>query len=274
MAQSTRQDSSDNSLSPFGPARSTIKGTPLSEEEIDKYNDYFKASLYLSLGMIYLRENPLLREPLDVNHLKIRLLGHFGSAPGQIFTWMHFNRLIKKYDLDSIFISGPGHGAPAVLSQSYLEGAYSEFYPDCSEDPDGLRTFFKQFSFPGGVGSHATPETPGSIHEGGELGYALSHAFGAVFDHPDLIALTMVGDGEAETGPMATSWHSNKFLNPEIDGAVLPVLHLNGYKINNPTILARITHQELENLFLGYGWQPYFVEGDDVVSMHQGMSPV
>ncbi|KAK4111604.1 D-xylulose 5-phosphate/D-fructose 6-phosphate phosphoketolase-like protein [Canariomyces notabilis] len=260
------------SISPFGPARSTIKGSPLSEDELNKYNDFFKASLYLSLGMIYLRENPLLKEPLRTQHLKARLLGHFGSAPGQIFTYMHFNRLISKYDLDSIFISGPGHGAPAVLSQAYLEGTYSEVYPETSEDEEGMHRFFKQFSFPGGIGSHATPETPGSIHEGGELGYSLSHAFGAVFDHPDLIALTMVGDGEAETGPLATSWHSNKFLNPITDGAVLPVLHLNGYKINNPTVLARISHKELENLFLGYGYQPYFVEGDEVNSMHQAMA--
>lgn len=260
------------SISPYGPARSTIKGEPLSKEEIEKYNDFFKASLYLSLGMIYLRENPLLKEPLDKKHLKARLLGHFGSAPGQIFTWMHFNRLIKKYDLDSIFISGPGHGAPAVLSQAYLEGTYSEVYPEMSEDEEGMQRFFKQFSFPGGIGSHATPETPGSIHEGGELGYSISHAFGAVFDHPNLIALTMVGDGEAETGPLATSWHSTKFLNPITDGAVLPVLHLNGYKINNPTILARISHLELENLFRGYGYEPYFVEGDDVDTMHQAMA--
>lgn len=260
------------SLRAYGPARSTVKGNPLSKEEIEKYNDFFKASLYLSLGMIYLRANPLLQEPLKKEHLKARLLGHFGSAPGQIFTWMHFNRLIKKYDLDAFFVSGPGHGAPAVLSQAYLEGTYSEVYPDKSEDVEGMQKFFKQFSFPGGIGSHATPETPGSIHEGGELGYSVSHAFGAVFDHPDLIALTMVGDGEAETGPLATAWHSTKFLNPIVDGAVLPVLHLNGYKINNPTILARISHKELENLFLGYGWQPYFVEGDDVETMHQAMA--
>ncbi len=260
------------SISPFGPARSTVKGSPLSKEEIERYNDFFKASLYLSLGMIYLKENPLLKEPLKKEHLKARLLGHFGSAPGQIFTWMHYNRLIKKYGLDSIFISGPGHGAPAVLSQAYLEGTYTEVYPDKTQDERGLQKFFKQFSFPGGIGSHATPETPGSIHEGGELGYSISHAFGSVFDHPNLISLTMVGDGEAETGPLATAWHSTKFLNPITDGAVLPVLHLNGYKINNPTVLARITHKELENLFLGYGWQPYFVEGDEVESMHQAMA--
>ncbi|KAH6689958.1 xylulose-5-phosphate phosphoketolase [Verticillium dahliae] len=273
MADSkTNGASTEESISPYGPARSTVKGEPLSQSDLAAYNDWFKASLYLSLGMIYLRENPLLKEPLTKDHLKLRLLGHFGSAPGQIFTWMHFNRLINKHDLDAVFISGPGHGAPAVLSQSYLEGVYSEVYHDCSEDAEGLQRFFKQFSFPGGIGSHATPETPGSLHEGGELGYAISHAFGAVFDHPDLIALTMVGDGEAETGPMATSWHSTKFLNPKVDGAVLPVLHLNGYKINNPTLLARITHKELENLFLGYGWQPYFVEGDDVDTMHQAMA--
>jgi xylulose-5-phosphate/fructose-6-phosphate phosphoketolase len=260
------------SISSYGLARSTVKETPLSKDEIEKYNDFFKASLYLSLGMIYLRENPLLKEPLKKEHLKARLLGHFGSAPGQIFTYMHFNRLITKYDLDAIFISGPGHGAPAVLSQAYLEGTYSEVYPETSEDEEGLQKFFKQFSFPGGIGSHATPETPGSIHEGGELGYSISHAFGAVFDHPNLIAVTMVGDGEAETGPLATSWHSTKFLNPITDGAVLPVLHLNGYKINNPTILARISHKELENLFIGYGYKPYFVEGDDVESMHQAMA--
>ncbi|KAK4231984.1 putative phosphoketolase [Podospora fimiseda] len=260
------------SISPYGPARSTVKGEPLSKEEIEKYNDFFKASLYLSLGMIYLRQNPLLKDQLQKEHLKARLLGHFGSAPGQIFAYMHFNRLITKYDLDAIFISGPGHGAPAVLSQAYLEGTYSEVYPECSEDEEGLQKFFKQFSFPGGIGSHATPETPGSLHEGGELGYSVSHAFGAVFDHPNLIAVTIVGDGEAETGPLATSWHSTKFLNPITDGAVLPILHLNGYKINNPTILARISHKELESLFLGYGYQPYFVEGDDVDTMHQAMA--
>ncbi|KAG5935902.1 hypothetical protein E4U60_002881 [Claviceps pazoutovae] len=261
-----------SSIRAFGPARSTVKGSPLSASDIALYNDYFKASCYLALGMIYLRENPLLREPLKKEHLKARLLGHFGSAPGQIFTYMHFNRLIKKYDLDAFFVSGPGHGAPAVLSQSYLEGVYSEVYPDKSLDVEGLQNFLKHFSFPGGIGSHATPETPGSIHEGGELGYSISHAFGSVFDHPDLIALTMVGDGEAETGPLATSWHSNKFLNPITDGAVLPVLHLNGYKINNPTVLARISHDELKNLFIGYGWEPFFVEGDEMETMHQAMA--
>lgn len=265
-------DTEIQQIRPFGPARSTIRGQPLSQDEINKYDDFFKASLYLCLGMIYLKENPLLREPLKVEHIKARQLGHFGSTPGQVFTYMHFNRLIKKYDLDAIFISGPGHGAPAILSQGYLEGTYSEVYPEKSEDPEGMHKFFKYFSFPGGTGSHATPEVPGSIHEGGELGYSISHAFGTVFDNPNLITVTMVGDGEAETGPLATAWHSTKFLNPICDGAVLPVLHLNGYKINNPTVLARITHKELEQLMLGYGWQPYFVEGDEVESMHQAMA--
>ena len=260
------------SLSAFGIARATASGSPLSKDEVDKYTKYFHASLYLCLGMIYLRENPLLAEPLKVEHLKRRLLGHWGSDAGQSFTYIHFNRLIKKYDLDAIFISGPGHGAPALLSNCYLEGTYSEVYPSMSEDLNGMRRFFKQFSFPGGIGSHATPELPGSIHEGGELGYSISHAFGAVFDHPNLIALTMVGDGESETGPLATSWHSNKFLNPIIDGAVLPVLHLNGYKINNPTVLSRVSHEELESLFKGYGWTPFFVEGSDIESMHQAMA--
>ncbi|KAI0018167.1 D-xylulose 5-phosphate/D-fructose 6-phosphate phosphoketolase [Xylariomycetidae sp. FL0641] len=261
-----------DAIRPFGKTRSTVYSEPLSQDEIQKYDDYFKASLYLCLGMLYLRSNPLLSEPLKTEHIKARQLGHFGSTPGQVFTYMHMNRLIKKYDLDAYFVSGPGHGAPAILSQAYLEGTYSEVYPQKSEDPEGLRQFFKQFSFPGGVGSHATPETPGSIHEGGELGYSISHAFGTVFDHPELIALTVVGDGESETGPLATSWHSNKFLNPITDGAVLPVLHLNGYKINNPTVLARVTHGELENLMKGYGWTPYFVEGEDLPTMHQAMA--
>jgi xylulose-5-phosphate/fructose-6-phosphate phosphoketolase len=260
------------SISAYGLARSSVSGTPLSADDLRKIDGYFRASMYLCLGMLYLRENPLLKEPLTKDHLKARLLGHWGSDAGQAFTWMHFNRLIKKYELDAIFVSGPGHGAPAVLSQSYLEGVYSEVYPDKSENVEGMKRFFKQFSFPGGIGSHATPETPGSIHEGGELGYSISHAFGSVFDNPNLISLTMVGDGEAETGPLATSWHSTKFLNPITDGAVLPVLHLNGYKINNPTILARISHKELEALFIGYGWTPYFVEGSDMPSMHQAMA--
>jgi len=262
----------DQPLSAYGTARSTVKGSPLSADELRKIDAYWRASLYLSLGMLYLKENPLLREPLKLEHTKPRLLGHWGSDAGQSFTYIHFNRLIVKYDIDAIYIAGPGHGAPAVLSNGYLEGTYSEVYPDKSEDIAGMRRFLKQFSFPGGIGSHATPETPGSIHEGGELGYSVSHAYGTVFDNPDLITLVMVGDGESETGPLATSWHSNKFLNPIVDGAVLPVLHLNGYKINNPTILARISHEELEALFTGYGYTPYFVEGSDPQSMHQAMA--
>jgi xylulose-5-phosphate/fructose-6-phosphate phosphoketolase len=259
-------------ISAYGVARSTVKESPLSPDELRKIDAYWRASLYLCLGMLYLKDNFLLRTPLEPAHLKPRLLGHWGSAPGQAFTYVHFNRLIVKYDLNAIYISGPGHGAPGVLSQVYLEGTYSEVYPDRSEDAAGMQRFFKQFSFPGGIGSHTTPETPGSIHEGGELGYSISHAYGAAYDNPDLIAVVMVGDGESETGPLATSWHSNKFLNPISDGTVLPVLHLNGYKINNPTLLARISHEELEALFVGYGYTPYFVEGSDPPSMHQAMA--
>ncbi|MES2394157.1 MAG: phosphoketolase family protein [Acidobacteriota bacterium] len=248
--------------------------TPLSAEDLRLTHAYWRACNYLCAGMLYLRHNPLLREPLKPEHIKNRLLGHWGSDPGQTFTWVHLNRLIKKHALDLIYISGPGHGAPATLSNSYLEGVYSEVYPQISQDIEGLQRFFKQFSFPGGIGSHCTPETPGSIHEGGELGYSLSHGFGAVFDNPGLIAAVCVGDGEAETGPLATSWHSNKFLNPVTDGAVLPILHLNGYKIANPTLLARISAEELEHLFLGYGWQPYVVEGSDPEPMHQRMAAV
>ncbi|MDP9037963.1 MAG: phosphoketolase family protein [Acidobacteriota bacterium] len=246
----------------------------LSANELRKMDAYWRACNYLCVGMLYLVENPLLREPLKPAHIKNRLLGHWGSDPGQTFVWVHLNRLIKRYDLNMIYISGPGHGAPATLSNSYLEGVYSEVYPDKSETTEGMQRFFRQFSFPGGIGSHCTPETPGSIHEGGELGYSLSHGFGAVFDTPDLIATVVVGDGEAETGPLATSWHSNKFLNPVRDGAVLPVLHLNGYKIANPTILARISPEELESLFRGYGWEPYVVEGDDPAVMHGKMAAV
>jgi xylulose-5-phosphate/fructose-6-phosphate phosphoketolase len=255
-------------------AESISSTSILSVEEQRRMDAYWRACNYLCVGMLYLLENPLLREPLKPEHIKHRLLGHWGSDPGQTFVWVHLNRLIKKYDLDLIYISGPGHGAPATLSNSYLEGVYSEVYPDKSESVEGLQKFFKQFSFPGGIGSHCTPETPGSIHEGGELGYSLSHGFGAVFDNPDLIAAVVVGDGEAETGPLATSWHSNKFLNPAHDGAVLPVLHLNGYKIANPTILARITPEELDSLFRGYGWEPYVVEGDDPEVMHPKMAEV
>ncbi len=259
-------------LSPYAPTRSTIKGTPLDLEELRKIETYWRACNYLSLGMIYLQANPLLTEPLRPDHIKNRLLGHWGSSPGLSFIYVHLNRLIKKYDLDMIFLAGPGHGAPGVLGPAYLEGTYSEIYPEKSQDVDGLHEFFKQFSFPGGIGSHCTPETPGSIHEGGELGYVLSHACGAAFDNPELIVAAVVGDGESETGPLATSWHINKFLNPVRDGAVLPVLHLNGYKIDNPTLLARISHEELESLLRGYGWMPYFVEGSEVDSMHQAMA--
>ncbi len=252
----------------------SLSESPLTAEELRLTDAYWRACNYLCAGMLYLRENPLLREPLKPEHIKNRLLGHWGSDPGQTFTWVHLNRLIKKYDLNMIYISGPGHGAPATLSNSYLEGVYSEVYPDKSEDVAGMKKFFKQFSFPGGIGSHCTPETPGSIHEGGELGYSLSHGFGAAFDNPDLIVTVCVGDGEAETGPLATSWHSNKFLNPIHDGAVLPVLHLNGYKIANPTILARIPAEELEMLLRGYGWKPHFVEGHDPETMHYRMAEV
>ena len=261
-----------DSLSAYGPARSTVSGSPLSSQELRKTHAFWRACNYLMLGMIYLQENPLLKEPLKVEHIKNRLLGHWGSSPGLAFIYTHLNRLIKKYDLDMIFLAGPGHGAPGVLAPVYLEGSYSQIYTDKSEDEQGLHDFFKQFSFPGGIGSHCTPETPGSIHEGGELGYVLSHACGAAYDNPDLIVAAAVGDGEAETGPLATSWHINKFLNPIRDGAVLPVLHLNGYKINNPTLLARIPHEELESLLIGYGWTPYFVEGSDFDSMHQAMA--
>jgi xylulose-5-phosphate/fructose-6-phosphate phosphoketolase len=260
------------SISAYGKARSTIEGAPLGAEELRKTNAYWRACCYLAAGMIYLKENPLLRKPLTVEHIKHRLLGHFGTSPGLSFIYLHLNRLIKKYDLDMIFMAGPGHGAPGVLAPVYLEGTYSEIYHEKSEDEDGMALFFREFSFPGGIGSHCTPETPGSIHEGGELGYSVSHAYGSVFDNPDLITAVVVGDGESETGPLATAWHSNKFINPIRDGAVLPILHLNGYKINNPTILARITHEEIESLFRGYGYNPYFVEGSDPDTMHQAMA--
>src|SRR5206468_12921562 len=224
---------------------------------------------YLSVGQIYLRDNPLLRQPLKLEHVKPRLLGHWGTTPGQNFIYVHLNRVIKKYDLNMIYISGPGHGGPALVANTYLEGTYSEIYPEITRDAAGLKRLFKQFSFPGGVPSHVAPETPGSIHEGGELGYALVHAYGAAFDNPDLIVACAVGDGEAETGPLATSWHSNKFLNPAHDGAVLPVLHLNGYKIAGPTVLSRLPKDELESLFRGYGHEPYFVAGEEPMEMHQ-----
>jgi xylulose-5-phosphate/fructose-6-phosphate phosphoketolase len=258
------------SISAYGSARSTVEGSPLEPEELRRMQAYWNATLFLSAGMIYVRDNPLLGGPLKAEHVKRRLLGHWGSDPGMNFTYIHLNRLIKKYDLDVIFLAGPGHGAPALISNVYLEGGYSDIYSDVSEDADGLRRLFRQFSFPGGIGSHCTPETPGSIHEGGELGYSVSHPYGAAFDNPDLIVAVMVGDGESETGPLATAWHSNKFLDPARDGAVLPVLHLNGYKIANPTILARIPHDELEFLFRGYGYEPYFVEGSEPPSMASG----
>src|SRR5437660_1283640 len=259
-------------LSPYAPTRSTVKDKPLNAKELRKTEIYWRACNYLSLGMIYLRDNPLLTEPLKPEHIKNRLLGHWGSSPGLSFIYVHLNRLIKKYDLDVIFVAGPGHGAPGVLAPTYLEGTYSELYPDKSPDEEGMRKFFRQFSFPGHIGSHVTPETPGSIHEGGELGYSLSHAYGMALDNPDLIVACVVGDGEAETGPLATAWHSNKFINPVRDGAVLPILNLNGYKIANPTILSRIGHEELEALFIGYGYKPYFVEGNEPETMHQTMA--
>ena len=255
--------------------QTTTASTPqaaLSEDELRKLDAYWRACNYLAAGMIYLQANPLLREPLTPAHIKQRLLGHWGASPGLSFMYVHLNRLIKQHDLNAIFLAGPGHGAPGVLAPVYLEGTYSEVYPDKSEDAEGLRRLFKQFSFPGGIGSHCTPELPGSIHEGGELGYSLSHAFGAAFDNPDLIVAVAVGDGEAETGPLAAAWHSNKYLHPVRDGAVLPILHLNGYKINNPTLLARIPREELESLLRGYGWTPHFVEGEEPEAMHQAMA--
>jgi xylulose-5-phosphate/fructose-6-phosphate phosphoketolase len=261
-----------NKLSAYGVARSTATGAPLTDEEARAIHAFWRACNYLALGMIYLQDNPLLREPLKPEHIKNRMLGHWGAAPALSFIYTHLNRVIKLNDLDMIYMAGPGHGAPGVLGPVYLEGSYSEIYPERSLDEEGLTRFFKEFSFPGGIGSHCTPETPGSIHEGGELGYVLSHAGGAAFDNPDLIVAAVVGDGEAETGPLATSWHINKFLNPIRDGAVLPILNLNGYKINNPTLLARISHEELEDLFKGYGYTPYFVEGSDAPSMHQAMA--
>jgi len=245
---------------------------PLTDEELRKIHAYWRAANYLSVGQIYLLDNPLLKEPLKLEHIKPRLLGHWGTTPGLNFIYAHLNRVIKAYDLDMLYVVGPGHGGPGLVANTYLEGIYSEVYPNIAQDEEGMQALFKQFSFPGGIPSHVAPETPGSIHEGGELGYALSHAFGAAFDNPDLIVACVVGDGEAETGALATSWHSNKFLNPIGDGAVLPILHLNGYKIANPTVLARISPAELESLMVGYGYKPYFVEGSDPVEMHQKMA--
>jgi len=252
--------------------KTDVKDNPLSQELLQKMNAYWRAANYLSVGQIYLFDNPLLKKPLKLKHVKPRLLGHFGTTPGLNFIYVHLNRIIKKYDLNMIYVIGPGHGAPGIVANTYLEGTYSEVYPDITQDEEGMKKLFTQFSFPGGIPSHVAPETPGSIHEGGELGYSLSHAFGAAFDNPDLIVTCVVGDGESETGPLATSWHSNKFLDPVCDGAVLPILHLNGYKIAGPTVLARISHEELEQLFRGYGYNPYFVEGDDADKLHQLMA--
>jgi xylulose-5-phosphate/fructose-6-phosphate phosphoketolase len=262
-----KTETTNGSLQVMPPA-----AAPAAAQELQLLDAYWRACNYLSVGMIYLKDNPLLREPLRPEHVKHRLLGHWGASPALSFVWVHMNRMIVRHDLDVIFVAGPGHGAPGVLGPAYLEGTYSEIYPDKSEDVEGLGKFFKQFSFPGHIGSHVTPETPGSIHEGGELGYSLSHAYGMAFDNPDVIVACVVGDGEAETGPLATAWHSNKFLNPARDGAVLPILNLNGYKIANPTILARISHEELESLFVGYGYKPYFVEGSDPATMHAEMA--
>jgi xylulose-5-phosphate/fructose-6-phosphate phosphoketolase len=245
---------------------------PLAPDVLHKMDAYWRAANYLSVGQIYLRENPLLRKPLAPDDIKKLLLGHWGTTPGQNFIYVHLNRLIKEYDLDMIYVAGPGHGGPALVANTYLEGTYTEVYPNITRDVTGLQRLFKQFSFPGGIPSHVSPECPGSIHEGGELGYSLSHAFGAVFDNPGLTVACVIGDGEAETGPLATAWHSNKFLNPVTDGTVLPILHLNGYKIANPTLLSRISRTELEQLLTGYGWEPYFVEGDEPAPMHQAMA--
>jgi len=253
-------------------AKLSVASQPLSKEELRKMNAYWRAANYLSIGQIYLYANPLLREPLKLEHVKPRLLGHWGTTPGLNFIYVHFNRVIKKYDLNVIYICGPGHGGPGMVANTYLEGTYTELYPNVQQNEEGMRRLFKQFSFPGGIPSHAAPETPGSIHEGGELGYSLAHAYGAVFDNPDLLTCCVVGDGESETGPLATSWHSNKFLNPARDGAVLPILHLNGYKIANPTVPGRLSDDKLIQLFTGYGHKPYFVEGDEPEAMHQAMA--
>jgi len=253
-------------------SKTTHQEQPLSVEKLRRMHAYWRAANFLSVGQIYLLDNPLLREPLKLEHIKPRLLGHWGTTPGLNFIYVHFNRIIKAHDLSAIYITGPGHGGPGLVANTYLEGTYSEVYPNISQDTEGMKKLFRQFSFPGGIPSHVAPETPGSIHEGGELGYSVAHAFGAVFDNPDLLACCVVGDGEAETGPLATAWHSNKFLNPVHDGAVLPILHLNGYKIANPTVLARLSHEELESLFIGYGYTPYFVEGSDPDAMHQRMA--
>src|SRR5579864_4369456 len=250
----------------------SISSNPLTQEEQRKIDAYWRAANYLSVGQIYLYANPLLKEPLTTAHIKPRLLGHWGTTPGLNFIYVHLNRLIRKRDLSVIYIAGPGHGGPGLVANTYLEGTYSEFYPNISQNEEGMRRLFKQFSFPGGIPSHVAPETPGSIHEGGELGYCIAHAYGAAFDNPELLVCCVVGDGEAETGPLAASWHSNKFLNPARDGAVLPILHLNGYKIANPTLLSRLSDEELTHLFAGYGYEPHFVDGQEPATMHQLMA--
>jgi xylulose-5-phosphate/fructose-6-phosphate phosphoketolase len=249
-----------------------VGGQALTAEEIELIDRYWRAANYLAVGQIYLLDNPLLREPIDIKHVKPRLLGHWGTTPGLNFIYVHLNRVIKARDLDVVYICGPGHGGPAIVANTYLEGSYSEIDPNVSQDVEGMQRLFKQFSFPGGIPSHTAADVPGSMHEGGELGYAVSHAYGAAFDNPDLVVACIVGDGEAETGPLAAAWHSNKFLSPVTDGAVLPILHLNGYKIANPTVLARLPHDELESLFVGYGYKPYFVEGSDPAEMHPAMA--
>src|SRR5919199_2312612 len=264
----------DQPLDTYAEAADAATAGPLPETELAAIDAYWRAANYLSVGQIYLLANPLLREPLRIEHVKPRLLGHWGTTPGLNFIYVHLNRVINAHDLNVIYICGPGHGGPALVANTYLEGTYNELYPNITEDAEGMQKLFKQFSFPGGIPSHAAAEVPGSMHEGGELGYALSHAFGAAFDNPALLVACVVGDGEAETGPLATSWHSNKFLNPRTDGAVLPILHLNGYKIANPTVLARIPENELEALFVGYGHRPWLVEGDDPAVMHQRMAAV
>lgn len=253
-------------------SKDCIEKHELTDEYLEKMNAYWRAANYLSAAQLYMLDNPLLREPLTREQVKKKIVGHWGTVPGQNFVYTHLNRVIKRYDLDMILISGPGHGGNFFVANSYLEGSYSEVYPNVSQDYEGMKKLCKQFSFPGGISSHVAPETPGSINEGGELGYSIAHAFGSVFDNPDLITACIVGDGEAETGPLATAWHSNKFLNPVTDGAVLPILHLNGYKINNPTVFARISHDEVESFFHGCGWKPYFVEGDDPMTMHRLMA--
>ncbi len=271
LRSSKKEVPNDEAISAYDTARS-VKGAPLSRDELDKIDAYWRAANYLSVGQIYLYDNPLLKKPLKKEHVKPRLLGHWGTTPGLNFIYAHLNRVIKQRDLNMIYIIGPGHGGPGIVANAYMEGTYSEVYPNIAQDEEGMKRLFTQFSFPGGIPSHVAPETPGSIHEGGELGYSVSHAYGAAYDNPDLIVACVVGDGEAETGPLATSWHSNKFLNPLTDGVVLPILHLNGYKIANPTVLARISHQELDQLFRGYGYTPYFVEGSDPEKMHQLMA--